>query len=337
MDTQFDIPVVLFVFKRLDTLRRIIDRVALVKPSKLYIVGDEGRNDEEKELVQAVRKEIPGLITWNCDVVYDYAEENRGVYNNIGMGALRVFQNEKWAIFLEDDNLPELSYFSFCKEMLERYEDDSRILWVCGTNYLGEYKAPGCASYMFTKHILPCGWASWASKFTRYYDKDLVLFDDENIQYQISSSFFDHRLYKQTIGKVRSEWIKRNKGIRYHSWDYHMMWSIRANGLLGISPSLNQIRNIGIDEFSEHGFAKKNDWASKRLCGMGSYELKFPLQHPKSVLVDIDYEKEIEKILLYPFGNRLYNSIRSTIIRLFGLEEDFRIKQSVKAFFKQKR
>jgi hypothetical protein len=35
-------------------------------------------------------------------------------------------------------------------------------------NYLGKYEAEDGASYVFTRHMLPFGWASWADKFNRF-------------------------------------------------------------------------------------------------------------------------------------------------------------------------
>ena len=47
---QFDIPVCLFMFQRKDTILRIIDRISKVKPRRIYLMCDQGRNDEEKKL-----------------------------------------------------------------------------------------------------------------------------------------------------------------------------------------------------------------------------------------------------------------------------------------------
>lgn len=40
----FDIPVALIIFKRTQTMKDIVDRVAQVQPSKVYILADGGRN-----------------------------------------------------------------------------------------------------------------------------------------------------------------------------------------------------------------------------------------------------------------------------------------------------
>ena len=183
----FDIPVAIFIFKR-DKAVDIVKRIGQVKPKRLYILADQGRNEEEKRLAEQCRRSVEQAIDWDCEVIKNYAQENRGVYANIVEGAKWVLRQEKWAIFLEDDNLPELSFFPFCKEMLERYENDTRVLWVCGTNYLGDYTSPFGESYVFTRHMLPCGWASWSDKFERFYDGSLSLCDDAAVMSRIGDA-----------------------------------------------------------------------------------------------------------------------------------------------------
>ena len=119
---RFDIPVVVFIFKRLDTLEKIFARLAEIRPKKLYLIADQGRDDAERSAAAEVREGVEAFITWDCEVVRDYAKENRGVYGNIALGAKKVFEQEPMAIFLEDDNLPSASFFPFCEEMLNRYK-----------------------------------------------------------------------------------------------------------------------------------------------------------------------------------------------------------------------
>ena len=187
---RFDIPVCLFIFKRKKAVE-IIKRIAEVQPKKLYIMADYGRNEEECKAAEECRALVEQAINWDCEVVKNYAETNRGVYENIGEGAKWVLRREKWAIFLEDDNLPEVSFFQFCKEMLALYESDTRILWVCGTNYLGNYQPKNGVDYVFTRHMLPCGWASWAHKFEKFYDGQLKLCDDSTVMERIESNYLN--------------------------------------------------------------------------------------------------------------------------------------------------
>jgi len=317
----FDIPVVMFVFKRVDTSLRVLERIAEVRPRKLYLLSDEGRNNEEKSMVKNCRQALEGRIDWDCEVIKNYASENRGVYANIGLGAKWVFNRESMAIFLEDDNLPEITFFEYCRELLQRYRDDSRILWICGTNYLGKYLNSNGESYMFTKHLLPCGWASWSQKFLKYYDGELTLAQDKCLVKRVKYEYENKALYRQQMESVNREISQKKEGKPFRSWDFQIAFSIRAQNLYGISPCNNQIMNIGVDNLSEHGGTSFNNIMTRRFCGMNSYPLEFPLVHPKTILCDRNYEKRIGNIILYPLSMRIRRLIGRTIRKILGFDD----------------
>lgn len=313
---QFDIPVAIFIFKRNKAVD-IVKRIGEVRPKRLYILADQGRNDEEKQLVAECRKKVEEAIDWDCEVIKNYAEENRGVYENIGEGAKWVLRREKWAIFLEDDNLPEVSFFEFCKQMLEKYEEDKRILWICGTNYLGDYKQRDGLSYVFTKHMLPCGWASWADKFEPVYDGQLSLLEDEAALKRARKNFCNRAVYKQYRNSWMGEYKRIKSGRKPISWDYQMDLTIKAHGLYGICPTRNQIKNIGADELSIHGGTSLNMVMTERFCGMNSYPVEFPLKHPNELKADPVFEKKIGKIILLPLSARIRMALGKALRKLF--------------------
>lgn len=148
---MFEIPVALILFRRNDTLPKIIARIRTVRPRRVYLLADEGRNEEEREQAHTCRTLAEALIDWECEVIKYYAEENRGVYGNIGKGAQWVFNRERYAIFIEDDNLPEETFFEYAKELLYRYESNPKVMWICGTNYYTEMNDRH--SYEFTQHL----------------------------------------------------------------------------------------------------------------------------------------------------------------------------------------
>ena len=320
---DFDIPVVLFIFKRLKAIE-IMKRIREVKPKKIYILADYGRNEEEIKLCEECRKKVEEIIDWDCQVIKNYATENRGVWGNIGLGAEWIFQREEKAIFLEDDNLPEVTFFQYCKEMLEKYEEDSRILWVCGTNYLGKYIPEDGSSYVFTRHMLPCGWASWSKKFLKYYDKELLSFDDKNAVKIAKKNSFNGYLFRQYKRSWCAERRAIKEGKRPVSWDYQMDFSLKSNSLYGISPCYNQIKNIGVDIHSIHNGSDPTAEMTKRFCEVPTYKLEFPLQHPEEVKLDKIYENEIAKIVAYPLKVRIHN-LKSKI-RRFICHENKKIK-----------
>lgn len=330
---MFDIPIVLITFKRADTVLRILERVKNVQPQKIYILSDQGRNAEEIAMVNKCRASVELAIDWPCTIIKNYAKENRGVHANIGLGAKWVFEREKYAIFLEDDNLPEISFFDYCRELLLKYEDDSRILWICGTNYLGKYEPDNNASYMFTRHLLPCGWASWANKFNKWYDAELSLINDNYVVNELKQTYVDERLYKQQLDSIFREQRRINRGQRFASWDYHMALTIRANNLLGIAPCNNQIKNIGVDGLSTHGGNDMANIMTKRFCGMESYPLQLPLTHPQTVLVDSKFEKRISDIILYPLQYRIKGKIINLIKKVMKIDIDESLTEAIRRKF----
>lgn len=325
---SFDIPVAIFIFKRLDTLERIFARLAEVRPSKLYLIADQGRNEAERLAVDEVRRGVDALITWDCEVIRNFSDENRGVYGNIALGAKWVFEREPMAIFLEDDNLPSRSFFPFCAEMLSRYRDVNEILWVCGTNYLSRYETTCHASYVFTRQLMPCGWASWSDKFLSCYDFDLDKLTPEDKRCA-RDTYLVRRLYLQQLFNVEYEKAFKMRTGRYYSWDYHMAWTLRTGGFYGIGPSVNLIKNIGVDDRSEHGGTDFALDMTNRFCSMDGYELSFPLKHPEVLEVDRRYERLIEQKLLYPIRDYFGVLVKLVARRLFGFPPDLSLRHAM--------
>lgn len=313
MNGYFDIPIVLFIFKRKDTCLQIIERIKKVKPKKIYLLADAGRNEEENLLVSACRKAVEKAIDWDCEIVKNYAKENRGVHAQIGLGAKWVFERESMAIFLEDDNLPEVSFFNYCKECLNKYKNEEKIFWICGTNYMQKCNPKNNATVFASVHLMPCGWASWSWKFNKYYDDNLLLAENDNWKSVLKSKYKDKRLFKQQCRSIENEVKKKNLNERYFSWDFHTVLSIRMNDLYGIVPKYNQIKNIGVDEFSTHGGNSFALVMTKRFCGIESYDLSNSLIIPDPQDLDFSFETRIGSIILYPFKARVILSLKEIL------------------------
>lgn len=323
---KINIPVVLFTFRRSNTIPAIMERIATAKPPKIYLLSDEGRNAAEKEEVKKCREIVEKSISWDCEVIKHYANSNRGVYKNIGEGARWVFEREEMAIFLEDDNLPEVTFFKYCEELLKKYSSSEKILWICGTNYLGQYDSQ--YSYMFTKNLLPCGWASWANKFLKYYDGELNGYTDADKQKRFCQSYNKKSLYKQQLRLIDNEYKRREKG--FLSWDYQMLFSVRANDMYGISPVYNQIKNIGVDEYSIHGGTSNKNVMTDRFCGVPTSPLDFPLKHPNDIYIDLKYERLIDNIILDPLKTRIRKQVGRIIRKLIGLDDTIPLRSTLK-------
>ncbi|BBV30245.1 hypothetical protein I6M86_08120 [Citrobacter cronae] len=327
-DIGFDIPVALFIFKREETVIRILKILKTIKPKKIYLISDNGRDEIEKKLVSEVRNNIERAISWDCDVIKRYQAENVGVYENIAGGAKWVFEREEKAIFLEDDNLPEKTFFPFCEELLNKYNDDPRILWVCGSNYLEECSPENNADYIFSKNMLPCGWASWRDKFNSFYDGELSLYSNE-AKRMLKGRYINKKLYRQDMYNIEYELDFKKLHGRFYSWDYQMSFSLRVHDVYSIIPKYNQIKNIGVDNNSTHGGTSLSNVMVERFCERKTKELNFPLTHPKHVAIDENIESALTDIIIdptfYTFKSRLSRLIRN----VFRLNKTISIKSAI--------
>lgn len=322
MERKFNIPVCIFLFRRSETLPQIFDVLKKVRPSKLYLRADEGRNDKEKQEANNVRELALSLIDWDCEVIRDFAQKNRGVYENIGLGAIEIFKKEDRCIFIEDDNLPNESFFSYCEQMLDFYENDERTLLICGTNYGGS-KFANCKTDCFrVKALLPCGWASWSRKFIKYYPLHLEEVDSPNFKKYFFSKYKYKPLARQQFKSISFE---RNKYLtegKFNSWDFHLIESVMMNDLYVLSPKVNLIRNIGVDTFSSHNQTNykkyKKNIMTKRFCEVPTFELN----HKLNTFIDKEENKKYQRFcdhtICRPLSLRIKEhlvSIRNFVLR----------------------
>lgn len=315
---DFDIPIVLMTFLRTDGALKIISVIEKIKPKKLYFLSDGPRNANEAIIIHNLRKKIMDAVTWKCNVIPIFRETNVGVYENIVGGAKEVFSKEKWAIFLEDDNLPDPTFFYFCKDMLSKYNNNDKIFWICGTNYLGKNKTKYTYDYYFTYELLPCGWASWSNKFLKYYDDDFILAQNKIVRKIVKKTYFHKALYRQQMRSIKTEIYRHAHKRKYNSWDFQLIFTLRANGFYGICPKDNLINNFGVDEASTHIIPKKTHSNVSRFCNIPSYPLPGPYRGPATISIYPPFEKQVESIILAPLRIRFFSPFLVFFRKLFG-------------------
>ncbi len=65
-----------------------------------------------------------------------------------------VFDQVDEAIILEDDCIPDASFFPFCAELLERYRDDERVMAVSGDNFqFGKRRRNTAITSRYNRHL----------------------------------------------------------------------------------------------------------------------------------------------------------------------------------------
>src|SRR5699024_6685762 len=113
--------------------QQVFQQIKKASPTKLYVAADGPRKNRanEKEKCNEVRS-IATNVDWECKVKTLFRQNNLGCKQAVSGAIDWLFENEEMGIILEDDCLPDSSFFSFCEELLYKYKDNERIMSIYG-------------------------------------------------------------------------------------------------------------------------------------------------------------------------------------------------------------
>lgn len=279
MQFKLTTPVVLCIFSRLDTTALVFEKIREAKPEKLYIISDAQRPDRpgEEEKVRKVRDYVEGNIDWPCEVHKNYADSNMGCGRRIPSGLTWVFEQEEEAIILEDDCVPDVTFFRYCQEMLEYYRDNDDIFIISGNNPIAHLIGTEY-DYTFTKIPFCWGWATWARTWKKY-DFDIKTWPGKKRDpvwrrdYPLRARLF--------IGAELDELYDH----KYDAWDYQLLYAVAVNEGLCVVPAGNHVFNAGFGTDSSHT-ASKPEWLSNEAVPVG-----FPIKHPPKIKRDAEFDR----------------------------------------------
>ncbi|MEM7600644.1 MAG: hypothetical protein AAF357_04420, partial [Verrucomicrobiota bacterium] len=259
------------------------------RPDKLFIAVDGARPHQEGEraLVEENRL-FASRVDWSCQVETKFNTKNLGCGRAVSEAISWFFSEVDEGIILEDDCVPDSSFFDFAAEMLERYRSDDRIMMVNGTSYL-RAPANSNSSYYFSRFDSVWGWATWRSAWD-HYDFDLKRFPkDQSVENVIGEFSLLTRLHLKRI------WRRIRRG-KVDTWDYQWEHSIWANDGIVITPFQNLISNIGFDSRATHTSNPDKDRSDRAVSPLES-----PLNHPEQTIVSQDLDRKYERERIMSF------------------------------------
>ncbi len=272
--TTVTTPVALIIHKRPDHLKLVLAALAKVRPSTILVIADGPRREEDAAGCAASRKLID-TIDWPCDIRLNYSEQNLGCRRRISSGISWVFSQFEEAIFVEDDCIPDPSFFKFCQEMLAYYRNDDRVRAISGDNFqFGKRVSP--YSYYFSLIPHCWGWASWRRAW-EYNDVDMLGWP------AAEATDFP----RQLLPSDKAVWFNRKAFSEAYrrkldSWAIPWEFSIWQSGGLAVLPEVNLVTNIGFGPDATH--CKKPD----PCANTPALEMDFPLRHPPMVAHHVD-------------------------------------------------
>ncbi|MDR0733977.1 MAG: hypothetical protein LBF08_07985 [Dysgonamonadaceae bacterium] len=272
MKTQYNIPVLFVVFARPDTTAQVFERIRQVQPKKLYVAADAPRPDKPDEVQRSAEtRNIISRIDWECEVKTLFQDRNLGLKTAVTTAISWFFEQEEMGVILEDDCLPDLSFFPYCEELLVRYKDDDRIGHISGNNYL-----PGVIdeelSYDFSSAVHIWGWASWRRAWKNY-DVNFSFWETHKNKRRM---LFNNKLEEIYFSSFIPDALHNKYGI--NTWDVQYYFGLRMQNQLAVYPVVNMVTNIGIGDANASHTSKKK---KKYLWAASS--MSFPLKHPQFI------------------------------------------------------
>lgn len=288
-----EVAVLILFFNRPEPLKAVFEQVRKARPSKLFLYQDGPRGEKDLPGIQACRK-VVDEIDWECEVHQWYQEQNFGCDPSEYLSQKWAFSHVDKCIVLEDDDIPSVSFFRFCKELLDKYENDTRICMISGINY-DEVTKDIPYDYFFSTAFSIWGWASWRRVIDQW-DEHYSFLDDAFNLRQLEEYIKERKYQKEFIEFCRHH---RESGKAYYETIFHA--AIFFNSGLSIVPAKNMINNLGATAGSTH-FGGSNDLLPRgyrRIFTMQRHELNFPLKHPRYVIENVGYKNRMFRIMAW--------------------------------------
>lgn len=302
----FQTPVAFFIFNRPDTTSRVFAEIAKARPPKLLVIGDgprPGIHGEEERILRA--RAVIDRIDWPCDVVTNYAQSNMGCKHRVSSGIDWVFEQVDEAVILEDDCLPDFSFFRFCQEMLVHHRHDTTVGMISGDNF--QLQQPvGSDSYYFSKYVHIWGWACWRNRWQGFYDVSMRAWPEPRAQEclrRFTKEKSETRYWKSIFERVYRGEID--------TWDYQWCFANWLAGRINVLPAVNLISNIGFGEQATHTSAPCP------LSNLPTRSMEFPIKHPKTRERNEEADRFSDRHCFRPpLLSRLYRRLANQISRM---------------------
>ncbi len=243
---MLDTPVAFIVFNRPEQTRQSFAAIRKARPKTLFIISDGARSERPSEAaLVAQSRQIAENCDWPCEVTRFYSDINLGCAKRVSSGITAVFEQVERAIILEDDCVPNQTFFRFCSELLERYQDDTRVMAISGDNFQSG-NDDSTDSYYFSKYLHCWGWATWRRAW-QHYEGTLAAWPDFRDSEDLAA--LCHSLREQDYW---TRIFNRVHAGEIDTWDFTWLLACWMNHGLTALPTKNLVSNIGFGDNATH-------------------------------------------------------------------------------------
>lgn len=232
----------------------------------------------------------------------NYADVNLGCRRRVSSGIDWVFDTVEEAI-IEDDCLPDPTFFRFAEELLDRYRDDRRIMSISGQNVQFGRKRTDY-SYYFSRYNHCWSWASWRRAW-QHYDLDMKLWPEIR-----DGNFLADILGDPQAVKVWTKTFQLCYEGKIDTWDFQWAFASFIQNGMNILANVNLASNIGQGTGGTHTADVSSPYNN-----MAAEALTFPLKHPPFAIRDAPADNFTQNTL-YDYDPPLLKKVQKKVHKL---------------------
>ncbi len=273
-------PILFLIFNRPEQTNTVFQSIKKAQPKRLFVAADGPRTERSGEdgLCELARSVVKD-VDWNCDVQTLFRDSNLGCEIAVSQAITWFFQNVESGVVLEDDCLPNPSFFPFCDELLDRFRASEEVGVITGDNFQWGKKF-GEASYYFSKFSHCWGWATWRRAWDLYdHSISEALRSDDEIIANFACTSKEMAYWKKVFSSLREKQL--------NTWDYSWKRSLWNAKLLTATPQVNLVTNIGFGSDASH--------TQSEMVVPGLHSVKFPLVHPELIQQNIQADARVAR------------------------------------------
>ncbi len=231
-------PVVLFTYKRLDTLQQTVSSLQknrLSNETELFIFSDGPKDESEVAVVNEIREYLSDISGFK-KVFLHYSDNNKGLANSVIEGVTKMLGKYDSTIILEDDLIVSSNFLEFMNQALDFYRGNRKMFSVAGFSF--PIRQVSHSDVYFTRRASSWGWGTWSDKWANI-DWDVRDYDSFRRSVELRRGFnmmgsdMSRMLDKQVKGIIDS-WAIR--------WCYHQF----KYDLLTVHPNISKVLHKGM-------------------------------------------------------------------------------------------
>ncbi len=294
MATIADLPILLLIGSAASQTRCMIEALAAVKPTRLFIAADgpDLAYSGEAEHYQSARNQLE-LIDWPCEFQLLFPPVHRGRNAFIPQAVSWFFEHVEEGVIIEDCCAPAPDFFPFAAQMLDYYRAAQNVAQICGSNPAAIRERPK-GSHYFSNYGFLLAWASWRRAWSAF--QSFSVKPSTALLQQIAQSSEEFE-YWQTVFAAEP---------RLLSWEVRWNYFIWESSAFSVVPRSNLVRHLDFRVVLEN-------FPVQRLLQLPT-EPMIDIVCPETIMRDCETDKQIFSDYFSSSANSRYqSSIREAV------------------------